>query len=272
MLKKLFAFALVFITFDLIAQDATIFKPDSIRRTIEATRIQSFLKIDGLLKDVEWQAAKPYDSFIEIDPAQGAIPKQYTIAQVLYNKQYLYIGAFSKDELGKKSTRVIDFKRDFNTRTSDYFGMGFDGFNDRRNCMVFTTNPHGVQRDFLAFDATYIDLDWDGLWRVRTTRSDSGWTAEFAIPWKTLRYARSKDSLQSWGFNMNRMRRMTNENYALSPFPRSFTVLRMDYAGLITNLQPPPPSTNIRFQPFFLSSYDRYRNIENRKPEETMPR
>lgn len=269
MQKSLYSLLLLYTTFIVSAQDATIFKPDSIKRKIEATRINSFLKVDGHLNDHEWTMAKPYDSFVEIDPHQGAIPKQYTIAQVLYNKQFLYIGAISRDSLGKKSTRVIDFKRDFNTRTSDYFGMGFDGFNDSRNCMVFTTNPHGVQRDFLAFDATYIDLDWDGLWRVRTSRSDSGWTAEFAIPWKTLRYAKSNDSIQSWGFNMNRMRRITNENYASSPFPRSFSVLRMDYAGLLTNLQPPPPSTNIRFQPYFLSSYDRYRNIENRKPEET---
>ncbi len=145
--------------------------------------------------------------------------------------------------------------------------MGFDGFLDKRNAMIFTTNPHGVQRDFLSFDANYIDLDWDGLWRVRTSRTDSGWVAEFAIPWKTLRYPKSIDSLQTWGFNINRSRRITNENYSFSPFPRAFSVLRMDYAGLLINLQPPPPSPNIRFQPFLLTSFDKYKNIDGRKPE-----
>ncbi len=268
MLKKLFTLIFCFPYF-CFAQDATIFKPDSIKKSIEAVKINTNLKIDGLLKDSEWKLAKPFDDFTEIDPHQGQKPKHYTVARAMYNKQFLYLGTFSRDTLGKKSIRVVDFKRDFNTRTSDYLGMGIDGFNDQRNCMVFTTNPHGVQRDFLSFDATYIDLDWDGLWRVRTSRTDSGWTAEFAIPWKTLRYARSADSLQNWGFNINRSRRMTNENYALSPFPRAYSVLRMEYAGIIKNLQPPPPSTNIRFQPFLLTSYDRYRNIENRKPEQT---
>jgi hypothetical protein len=262
-------FILLFTANIAIGQDATIFKPDSVRKKIEALKINSNIKIDGLLNDEQWKQAKPFDDFIEIDPNQGGKPKQYTVAKAMFNKQYLYVGAFSRDSLGKKAVRVVDFKRDFNTRTSDFLGMGIDGFNDRRNCMVFTTNPHGVQRDFLSFDATYIDLDWDGLWKVRTTRTDSGWVAEFAIPWKTLRYAKTVDSLQSWGFNINRSRRMTNENYALSPFPRAFSVLRMEYAGLITGLQPPPPSTNVRFQPFFLTSYDRYRNIENKKPEET---
>ncbi|MFN8358241.1 MAG: carbohydrate binding family 9 domain-containing protein [Spirosomataceae bacterium] len=254
--------------FGVKAQDAQIFRPDSVKKTLEATKVNSFLKVDGQLSDAEWKLAKPVDQFIEIDPHQGQAPKQKTIARALFNHQFLYIGIICKDSLGKKSVRVIDFKRDFNTRTSDFVGMTFDGFNDQRNAMVFTTNPHGVQRDFLSFDATYIDLDWDGLWRVRTSRSDSGWVAEFAIPWKTLRYKHSTDSIQTWGYNINRGRRMTNENYALSPFPRSYSVLRMDYAGLLTGIQPPPPSTNVRVQPYFLMSFDRYRNIADRPDHE----
>jgi Domain of unknown function (DUF5916)/Carbohydrate family 9 binding domain-like len=266
MLKKIFFICSILPQF-CFSQDAVIFKPNADRKSIEATKINHSLKIDGFLKDSAWAMAKPFNDFIEIEPRQGQKPQHFTEARALFNSQYLYLGIFCKDTLGKKSTRVIDFKRDFNTRTSDFIGMGIDGFNDQRNAMVFTTNPYGVQRDFLSFDASYIDLDWDGLWRVRTSRSDSGWVAEFALPWKTLRYAKSTNATQSWGFNMNRSRRMTNENYALSLFPRSFSVLRMDYAGVIKNLQPPPPTTNIRFQPFLLTSYDRYQNIDNRKPE-----
>ncbi|MFM8347628.1 MAG: hypothetical protein ACKOAR_06245, partial [Bacteroidota bacterium] len=51
-------------------------------------------------------------------------------------------------------------------------------FNDKRNAMAFAVNPYGVQRDLLSFDDTYYDVDWDGVWRVRTTRIDSGWVAE----------------------------------------------------------------------------------------------
>jgi hypothetical protein len=261
----------LFLTFATIAkaQDAEIFKPNVDKVKFEATEIQTNLKIDGQLKDEEWKKAKAFDQFLEVDPFQGAIPKQQTIARALFNKQFLYIGVFNRDTLGKKSIRVIDFKRDFNTRTSDYLGMAIDGFNDGRNAMVITTNPHGVQRDFLSFDATLIDLDWDGLWKVRTSRTDSGWYSEFAIPWKTLRYNKPTTETSEWGYNLNRSRRMTNENYALSLFPRSFNVLRMDYAGKITGLKPPPPSPNIRVQPFLLTSFDKYQNIADKKPEQT---
>jgi hypothetical protein len=96
---------------------------------------------------------------------------------------------------------------------------------------------------------------------VRTNRTDSGWTAEIAIPWQTLRYPKSKDSLQTWGFNVFRNRRLTNELSALSEFPHAYTTLRMNYAGLLTNLQPPPPKPNILFQPYFLTQYDHEQNI-----------
>ncbi|MCA0363308.1 MAG: carbohydrate binding family 9 domain-containing protein [Bacteroidetes bacterium] len=250
------------------AQDAEVFKPSVEKVKIQATEISGHIKIDGKLDDHFWKNASPFSDFREIDPHQGKIPNHRTEARVLYNKHFLYFGIFNKDTLGKKSIRVIDFKRDFNPRTSDFLGLAFDGFNDHRNAMVFTTNPYGVQRDFLAFDDSYIDLDWDGLWKIRTSRTDSGWYAEYAIPWKTLRYSYHNDTTQTWGFNINRMRRMTFENYAMSLYPRSYSVLRMDYAGQLTGLKPPPPSTNIRIQPYVLSSFDFYDNVKNKKPED----
>ncbi len=156
---------------------------------------------------------------------------------------------------------ATDFIRDFDITRHDLVSLAFDGFNDHRNAMSFVTNAYGVQKDLLAFDDLYYDINWDGLWTVRTNRTDSGWTAEIAIPWQTLRYPKSKDSIQSWGFNVYRNRRLTNEISAFSEFPHAYTSLRMNYAGILTNLQPPPPKPNIRFVPYFLTQYDHQQNI-----------
>ncbi len=98
MLRKLFLILFIF-PFFAYPQDAQIFKPDSIRREIEAVKITSNLKIDGLLNDKEWANAKPFSDFTEIDPIQGRKPKNRTEARILYNKQFLYAGFFSKDIL-----------------------------------------------------------------------------------------------------------------------------------------------------------------------------
>ncbi|MFN7117684.1 MAG: carbohydrate binding family 9 domain-containing protein [Saprospiraceae bacterium] len=258
------------ISHPIFAQDADVFKPDSIKKEIHAVAITSSLHIDGVMDEAEWQWAPPSPQFTQVEPFQGESPTNTTEVRVLYNKQFLYFGIIAHDSLGKKAIRATDFKRDFNDRQHDLINLSFDGFNDKRNAMSLITNAYGVQRDLLAFDDLYYDIDWDGLWRVRTSRIETGWIAEIAIPWQTLRYPKTSDTIQNWGFNVMRNRRLTNELSAFSPYPRSFTSLRMEYAGILKNLQPPPPRPNIRIQPYFLTSYDRYKGYNNDvKPEET---
>jgi hypothetical protein len=243
------------------AQDAGIFRPDSVKKEMMAVKISGIIKIDGLLNEEEWRLAAASPEFIEVDPRQGAKPGFKTEVKVLYNRQFLYFGIICHDSLGKKAIRATDFRRDFSYRSHDHVALAFDGFNDNRNAMAMLVNAFGVQRDQLVFDDIYTDLDWDGLWKARTTRHDRGWVAEMAIPWQTLRYPKLKDSVQQWGFNVYRLRRATNEISAFSPFPRSFTFTRMEYAGLLKNLQPPPPRPNIRLQPYVLVAADRYKNF-----------
>ena len=244
------------------SQSKEIFNPDSVRRVIEAEPINSNLHIDGFLNEPEWKLAKPSPAFTEIEPVQGNPSREPTTVKVLYNHQYLYFGIFAHDSLGTKGLRSTDFQRDFDDNSRDLFGIALDCFNDKRNAMVFATDPYGVQRDLLSFDDLYYDIDWNGLWRVRTNRTDSGWTAEIAIPWETLRYPNT-DSIQQWGLSIYRNRRITNEITSFSPYPHAFSPLRMNYAGLLTNLKPPPPKTNIRFEPYALSSYDHYEGFDS---------
>lgn len=260
LMRKYFTVFILLCCSHCFAQDASVFKPDSIKKELLALPITASPKIDGHLNETEWQQATPAPPFIQIEPYQGAAPNFYTDVKVLFNKQYLFFGIFCKDSAGKKAIRATDFKRDFNFMAHDLITLSFDGFNDKRNAMAFATNAYGVQRDLLSFDDIYYDLDWDGLWKVRTNRTDSGWYAEIAIPWQTLRYPKSSDSVQQWGFNIYRNRRLTNEVSAFSAFPRSFSSLRMDYAGLLKNLQPPPPKPNVRFQPYVLSSFEKFKD------------
>ena len=259
------------------AQQAGIFAPSRNPRTIQAAEITNNLKVDGSLDETDWQRAVSVSNFFQVEPYQGNPLRTQTDVRVLYNRKFLYIAAFNRDTLGRKALRATNFKRDFDNQAHDYFSVSIDGFSDRRNAMSFSTNPYGTQRDLLSFDDLLYDIEWDGLWRVRTTRTDSGWVAEMAIPWQTLRYARplevyslnsvsedsaSRDREQSWGINFARNRRATNELSAWSPHPRAFTPLRMEYAGRLTGIKPPPPSPNVRIQPYVLLSDDAYNGTE----------
>ncbi len=242
-----------------LAQDADIFPPPAARRLLSAQPITRILQVDGILDEAEWQACPPTSGFTQVEPLQGEPASQQTDLRFLYNRQFLYVGIFCRDSLGRKALRATDFRRDFDPRQHDLVNLAFDGFLDDRNAMVFATNPYGVQRDLLSFDDVLYDVDWDGMWRVRTARTDSGWIAEIAIPWQTLRYPAAADSLREIGFNLYRNRRFSNEISAFAPFPRIFGATRMDYAGRLANLSPPPPKPNVRLQPYLRVSLDRYR-------------
>ncbi len=234
-----------------------IFAPPARRNRVRAIEISEKLKLDGRLDEAAWQRAESVGQFTQVDPHQGTPARFRTDVRVLFNRHYLYIAAINHDSLGRRGLRVPNFKRDFSDRTQDLFGVVIDGLNDQRNAATFMTNPYGTQRDLLSFDDLLYDIDWDGLWKVRTTRTDSGWVAEMQIPWQTLRYLRSRDSVQTWGINFVRNRRFSNELSAWAPFPRAFTSSRVHYAGLITGLKPPPPKPNIRIQPYLLWANDR---------------
>jgi Domain of unknown function (DUF5916) len=233
-----------------------IFPPDPIKRKLEAAKIENNLKIDGKLDEGEWLLTRPVGDFIQTDPKQGVLAKKRTVVKLLYNKNYLYVAAICYDTVGRSKYRVLNMKRDFNASTSDFFALAIDGYNDERNCVMFGTNPYGAQRDLLSFDDNYYDPDWDGLWRVRTQRTDTAWIAEAALPWKTLRYKNNPDSLQTWGISFGRIARSINEFSNWPAFPRAYGGLRMPYAGKLVNLQAPKPSANFRIQPYFLYSFN----------------
>ncbi|MCS6969076.1 MAG: DUF5916 domain-containing protein [Cytophagales bacterium] len=224
------------------------------RRKIIAVPAAIPPKIDGYLNDLPWLTAPSVSNFVQVEPFQGQKVNFDTQVKALYDHRFLYIGAFCRDSGGKKALRAPDLRRDFDYQAHDLFGIAIDGFYDKRNAMVLITNPYGCQRDLLSFDDQLFDTEWDGRWIVRTQRLDSGWTAEFAIPWQTLRYKKPSGGQVTWGINFFRTRRATNEQSAWSPYPRAFSPLRMDYAGELVGIQPPPPSTNIQLIPYALQT------------------
>lgn len=243
------------------AQDT--FLPADSKPFVSAKYINHDLSIDGALNEADWETVDSLGNFIQIEPNQGAPSRNRTVVKLLYNNQYLYVGVYCYDSLGKEAIRVPDMKRDFEWRAHDTFAVCIDGFNDKRNSISFVTNPYGAQKDYLSFDATLFDGDWNGLWKVRTSITSKGWYAEFQIPWKTLRYPKQAENGQTWGVNFLRLRRASNEISAWSPYPRSFGFNRMEYAGEIKQVQPPLPSTNIQINPYSLFSLERSSNGDN---------
>jgi hypothetical protein len=230
------------------------FPPPETPRTLAATRARQAIRVDGVLDDPDWQRAPVADGFVQAEPHQGEPAVDPTVVRVLFDDAHLYVGVVCIDSQGADGLRVRDLRRDFDDTTDDFFGVAIDGIGDRRSAMVFRVNPRGALRDQQTVDGGLADVDFDAVWMARTSRTDRGWIAEMAIPWDTLRYRTGTDG---WSVNFQRMSRARNESSGWSAWPRVMQPFRMDYAGLLTGLEPPPPGRNLRLQPYAVADVDR---------------
>ncbi len=240
------------------AQNAETFPPPDTVPTIRAGATQEKILIDGFLNESAWDTAPVVEDFFRIEPRQGGDYRYPTQVKILYDQNHLYFGVFCQDSLGKEGIRVQDFRRDYSSFNNDGFFIQLDPQNLKRYCMSFQATPLGTQRDLQVFDDSFYDTDWDALWDVRTSVTDEGYFAEFAIPFKSLRYDRPEpgDSL-SWGITFSRMARRDFEQTVFPKIPQAFSPYRMTYAAQLKGIQAPPPALNLRIQPYVLGQYER---------------
>jgi hypothetical protein len=249
----IFSFFSLLVISQVLGQEAENFSPPAIAPFVFAIETNEPIVTDGKLSESIWQLAPVIKDFFRMEPRQGGKYLYETFVQIVFDKKNIYFGVFCKDSLGRKGIRVQDLRRDFIFGENDIFFLQLDPQNLKRFCVSFQTTPYGNQRDLQVFDGTLRDNDWDALWKVRTTITDSGYYAEFAIPFKSLRYENPKiaDSL-SWGITLSRLARRDYEQTAFPAIPQSFDPYRMTYAAQLKGLKLPPPSANVRIQPYTL--------------------
>lgn len=231
------------------------FPPSENPPVIRAIKIVEKIALDGSLDEAVWQQTPAISGsdFFRMEPRQGGDFEFKTSVRLLFDDKNLYVGVFCEDSLGKKGVRVQDFRRDFAYGENDIFFFQLDPQNLRRYCVSFQTTPLGTQRDMQIFDDNTYDNDWDALWSVKTKVLENGWSAEFAIPFKSLRYELPKaGEAVSWGFTAARLARRTYEQTVYPPIPQAFSPYRMTYAARLEGLELPKPSLNLRLNPYLL--------------------
>jgi hypothetical protein len=172
---------------------------DSVR-SASVTAIRTDITVDGLLGEPEWRMAPTIGDLIQREPRTGDAPSEKTDVTLLHDGNYLFIGVMSYDS---EPRRIIgtDMTRDADLRFEDRIEILLDTYGDQRNAFYFATNPAGALVDGLVFANGQSNLAWDAIWTVRTRRTNKGWSAEFAIPFKSLSFPSGRTV---WSFNVSR--------------------------------------------------------------------
>ena len=221
-------------------------------RIAHALRITERIAIDGRLDEPAWQRVEPATNFIQWEPHPGLPASEPTEVRFLYDDENLYVGARCWDS-SPGSLTVHELKQDFESREEDVLAIFIDSLHDRQSGFSFWTNPAGARRDVQIFqDDAQRSVDWDGVWNVKTTTSETGWAAEFVIPFKTLRFSNS--SQQEWGLNILRRVKRKNEDSYWSPLPRRYRTMRPSASGTLVGLEGIRQGRNLKIKPYVISS------------------
>jgi len=147
----------------------------------------SKIKIDGIIDEPIWKEIRPL-YYIQHTPNYGKQPTELTQVRMTYDDEFLYVSGMLYDS---EEPRANSFQRDGGNASSDWFGIAIDTYNDKENALAFFTTPNGLRWDATVVDGqggVSLNTNWNSYWDVGTTKPDSGWVAEFKIPFSSLRF------------------------------------------------------------------------------------
>ena len=186
-------------------------------RTYVAYRTEGALNIDGKLDEASWQKAKDTEEFEDISGKGFAAPKYKTTAKMLWDDDFLYVGAILEEpnitaKLNQRDT-IIYYDNDFE--------VFIDPDNDGHNYFEIEVNANNVLFD-LILDKPYRTggdflLQWDcpgiksGIHIEGTLNNpndtDKYWSVEMAIPRQalTLSFNNLLKAGNIWRINFSRV-------------------------------------------------------------------
>jgi len=222
----------------------------------EAAALSERPVLDGkVLGEIAWEKAKPMSGFVQVKPVEGDPASQKTEVFVGYTADSLYVGVVCYDE-NPESIISSSNKRDSDLNEEDSFRLVIDTFQSEQDGFVFGTNPSGIEYDgqiasteMSRFGSGGFNMNWDTSWNVVSRVHDRGWSAEFEIPFKSLRYGSAE--IQDWNINFQRNIRRTNEVVFWSPLPVQHGLNRLSLAGTLKGMQV-PPQRNLNVTPYIM--------------------
>ena len=222
----------------------------------EAVRLEIAPALDGkVLGDPAW-GQPSLKGFWQQRPVEGTPSTQETEVFIGYTDTTLYVGIVAYDD-DPSGIIMADSRRDASLENGDNVSFIIDSFRDQQNGLVFGTNPAGIEYDAQVsrqasgsmMGSGGFNLNWDTNWRVATHIGDFGWSAEFEIPFRSLRFG--NQDVQTWGFNFQRTIRRNNEIAFWAPISRQYSLSRLADAGRVAGIET-PVMRNFKITPYAL--------------------
>lgn len=212
---------------------------------------------DGVLDEKIWQTLSPVTGFRQNFPTDTLLGEGQTEVRMAYDDNFLYVAVVCRS-IGTDFV-VQSLRRDYGFQGTDNITLLFDTFNDQTNAFVFGMNAYGARREALIANGGRQVSDfassWDNKWYGDAKIYRDYWVAEFAIPFRTLRY---QEGGRKWRFNCYRSDTQINEWTSWQPIPQNRLVMDLSFMGPMEWPEPlKKPGTNISLIPYVAGSAQR---------------
>ena len=236
----------------------------SSRPQIKIKSISAAPNIDGdVLGDIVWKGVTPITNLTQVSPNYGEALSEKTQIRVAFSQKMVFVSVVCFDS-NPAGIVVSDSRRDSDLNDEDSFLFIFDTYNDQQNGFLFGTNADAMQYDAQIDNEGEgnfsnnrqqggvvggTNINWDASWEVKTQRGDFGWSAEFAIPLKSLRFTPGQNKI--WGINFQRNISKNSEVGYWASLPLGFDIKRVSMAGKLNGMELKNPK-NLKVSPYII--------------------
>lgn len=238
-----------------VISSAPTFAAEPDKPTITATPLTgaASIAVDGRLDDPAWRAPAGADGFIQQTPRSGDPAVGATRVWIAYDAEALYVAA-QLDDPQPELIQADERHRDAALARSDAFDVLIDTYHDHQNAFVFSTNPLGAQYDAVfTREGYFLNEAWNGVWDVASERTPTGWSAEFRIPFATLRFHAGQRA--TWGIQFRRVIPHLFETSFWIPLTPEQTMYEISRGGHLEGLVPPDSTHRLTLIPYAKSAY-----------------
>jgi len=217
-------------------------------KTLTISRVETPPRIDGLIDDECWRGREPVSGFFQYDPVNGSKASEETLVWAAYDQNYVYFAFLMKDAQPDKIWAELTPRNEFDN--NDSITLILDAYNDNRTSITFSLNPKGIQKNSV-----------ETIWISEAAMRPDGWSAEMAIPFKSLRFSAHEN--QVWGVNFERYIHRLNETDYWTDVDRDLPKLQQ--SGELRGLSGVRPGYNLEFFPYAGYRYSEWAGEKNDK-------
>lgn len=213
---------------------------------VDVPRLDAEIAVDGRLDEPVWQQAARLTGFSQYAPLDDRAAGDSTEVLVWYSARAIHFGFRAYAAPGTVRASLGDRDKSY---TDDYVGIFLATLGNRRQAVVFASNPLGVQGDGIVVEGASTsgggfggapvgreptDISPDFVFESKGRLTDYGYEVELRIPFKSIQFENGPN--QRWGFNALRKIQSSGEEHSWAPARRNATSYLAQF-GHLQNLK-----------------------------------